>query len=81
MEHLLRHYGVDWLAITLTMLALYRLGNKKRDGFVFAMASNLAWTGFALLVMSVAALLANAVFLALNIRGWIRWGSDESRSA
>jgi hypothetical protein len=75
MDYLLRHFGVDWLAICLTAIALYRLGNGRRDGFLFGIASNLAWAVFAVLVLSAAALLANVLFLAMNLRGWMRWRS------
>lgn len=78
MEILFLHYGVDWVAIVLTLIALYRLGNKKRDGFVYGMASNLAWVAFAVLVMSVAALLANVLFIVMNFRGWYRWRTTEA---
>ncbi len=78
MELIFRHYGVDWIAIVLTLIALYRLGNKKRDGFVYGMASNLAWVAFAVLVMSIAALLANVLFIVMNFRGWYRWRTTEA---
>ena len=74
MEILLRHWGVDWLAISLTLLSLYRLGNKKRDGFLFGIAANLAWGGFGVMVLSIATVAASAVFLSLNARRWVRWG-------
>jgi hypothetical protein len=77
MELLLRHWGVDWVAIALTFTSLYRLGNRKRDGFAFGMAANLAWAVFGVLVLSLATVGANAVFLALNIRGWVRWAPAE----
>lgn len=73
MDVLFRHYGTDWLAIALTGAALYRLGNRKRDGFLYGIASNLAWGVFAVLVFSVAAMLANAIFLVMNVRGWLKW--------
>lgn len=76
MDILFGHYGLDWLAAACTMLALYRLGNTRRDGFVLGMTSNLLWLSFGLLVVSSATVFANVVFFALNLRGFLRWAGS-----
>lgn len=73
MDILFRHYATDWIAMTLTLVSLYRLGEGKRDGFVFGLLANISWGIFGALVFSVANVLANVIFFALNIRGYRRW--------
>ncbi|MEM1099824.1 MAG: nicotinamide mononucleotide transporter [Planctomycetota bacterium] len=75
---LFHYYGVDWLAMTLTFLAIYLLGNKSRSGFVVMMAGNASWFVLGLLTASVAMLVANAVFFAMNVRGFWRWSRPEA---
>ena len=79
MDILFKHYGVDWVAMFLTLIALYRLGNKKRDGFLYGLASNVAWAAFGVLVFSVANVLANVIFLVMNVRGYRKWRNERSK--
>jgi len=72
-ESFLQYYGVDWAATILTFLAIYLLGEKKRSGFVFMIAGNVAWLVLGWLTQSAAMLLANLGFLALNWRGLNKW--------
>ena len=73
LDLILRHYGVDWLAMVLTFVSLVRLGDHKRDGFIWGFLSTVAWAVFNVLVFSVAGVIANIVFFYLNLRGWLRW--------
>jgi hypothetical protein len=52
---------------------IYFLGNKNKLGFVFGLAANLSWMAFALITASLPIFLSNIVFMALNIRGLLRW--------
>ena len=68
-----RYYGVDWLAMAFTFTAIYLLGNKSRHGFATMMCGNVCWIAVGAFTSSLAMVVANAVFLAMNTRGWIRW--------
>ena len=69
----LRYYGVDWLAMLFTFTAIYLLGNKSRYGFATMICGNACWIIVGVLTASAAMVAANAVFLAMNARGWRRW--------
>jgi len=72
-ELLFKYYGVDWLAMILTIVSLVLLGRKKKEGFIFGILSNLSWLTFAALALSVANVLANFVFIGLNIKAYMNW--------
>lgn len=40
---LLKYYGTDWLAMFLTMIAIYKIGNRQRFGFIFMTSANACW--------------------------------------
>ncbi len=73
LDLLTRFYGLDWLASGLAIAMIWQLGSGKRIGFAFGMAANLSWVAFAAVTLSAPILIANLVFLALNIRGWRAW--------
>jgi len=70
---LTQYFGIDWLAMCLTFLAIYLLGNKSRLGFAVMMLGNLCWAAIGLWAESYAMLLANIGFFAMNVRGFARW--------
>ena len=67
------HYGLDWLGMILSVIAIYFLGNKKRQGFLLMMAGNFAWIGFGCIVNSFATIIMNLVFIGMNIWGFNKW--------
>lgn len=69
----LGYYAIDWLAMTLTFIAIYLLGNKSRLGFVLMSGGNCCWAVVGLLTGSLAMLIANLVFLVMNVRAWVKW--------
>lgn len=73
-----RYYGTDWLAVICTGVYLWRVGDKRRDGFLWGAAGNVFFIAFNLLAQSPPALVFNAGFLLLNIRAWVRWRQPES---
>ena len=74
------YYGVDWIACVFTFVAIYLLGNKARAGFVIMMCGNSCWVIVGLLTHSNAMVIANAVFFAMNLRGFMRWAASEPTS-
>jgi hypothetical protein len=73
MDNLLQYYGVDWLATAGTLVSLWLLGEQRRSGFVIGMAAAAGWFAFGMLASSVAAIIANSLLFALNVRGYWRW--------
>ena len=71
-----RYYGSDWVATALTMLAIYLLGNKRKEGFVIMIIGNLCWVALGLIVHSIAMVIANVVFIVMNLRGFMKWSSQ-----
>lgn len=72
-----KYYGVDWLAMTLSLYAVYLLGNKNKWGFVAFIISNALWLYVGYLTNSYAIAVGNFIFLLTNTRGWVRWTKEE----
>ena len=73
MEIIFKYHGIDWVAIIMTFLTLYYLGEKRRFGFIFGIVASIAWLIFGVLVDSIANIVANVIFIALNLRGYLNW--------
>lgn len=73
MNDITRYFGIDWLAMLFTLLGIYFLGNKDRKGFIIMITGNACWIGVGALAGSLAMILANGVFLSMNLRGLIKW--------
>lgn len=69
----LEYFGIDWVAMVLTVVAIYLLGNKHWAGFAMMIGGNLCWIVLGLLSDSIALMVANAVFIGMNVRGIRRW--------
>lgn len=75
-----QYFGLDWLAMCLTFSAIYLLGNKSRAGFVMMILGNLCWSAIGVWANSYAMVIANLGFLAMNLRGFVRWSPDKSNA-
>jgi hypothetical protein len=73
MDLVFRYYGVDWLAMASTLISLWLLGEQRRSGFLVGMVAAGCWFAFGILAGSLANPIANALFFALNVRGYRRW--------
>ncbi len=71
-----KYFGIDWLAMVFTFVAIYLLGNKSRLGFVVMMCGNFCWVIIGGLSASLAMVIANLVFFAMNARGWHNWAPE-----
>ncbi len=81
MEEFFRYWGLDWLAMTLSLFSVYLLGNKNRVGFLVFAASNTTWIFLGLTWMtSLGIAVGNTVFLFMNIRGFVNWGKKHPES-
>ena len=70
---------IGWAAVALTCLSLWRLGNKRRDGFMFGVCGNLAWIVFAAPEPMWSIIAVNVIIMALNVRGHLKWRGDNGR--
>jgi nicotinamide riboside transporter PnuC len=68
-----KFYGLDWIAMALSLLAAYLLGNRNKWGFVSFIISNAIWVFVGYLTGSYAIAIGNFIFLLMNWRGWFRW--------
>ena len=74
MNNIFQYYLVDWLGISLSLLAVHMLGNKNQWGFIVFAISNLVWIFLGLFLMnSLGTAVGNMVFLAINIRAYLNW--------
>jgi hypothetical protein len=71
-----QYFGLDWIAMSLTFLAIYMLGNKSRKGFLIMMAGNLCWSTIGLWAHSYAMIIANIGFFAMNVRAFVKWAPE-----
>ena len=76
--NIFEYYGLDWLGMILSVIAIYFLGNKKRQGFLLMMAGNVAWIGFGYVVDSPATIIMNALFIGMNTWGFNKWSPKTS---
>ncbi|MTI09555.1 MULTISPECIES: PnuC protein [Curvivirga] len=82
MEQLFTHYGVDWVAMTLSVLGAYMLGNKNQYGFIVFAISNVMWIFLGLTWMtSIGMAIGNLVFCLINLRGYWNWRQQKLANA
>jgi hypothetical protein len=72
-----KYFGTDWLAMGLTFIAIHMIGNKQRYGFIFMMTANCVWLVVGILTSSIALIIANIVFSAMNLRAFIKWSTGK----
>lgn len=76
MADIFRFYGLDWLAMGLSVVAMGLLGNRIKWGFVAFLGANVSWILLGtLLLHSPAIILGNTLFLIANARGFIKWNT------
>lgn len=77
MDLLLKYYGLDWLAMALSLLAVYLMGNKNKVGFIAYITANAIWIYLGFFKMqSFGISIGNIFFLMMNLRGFIKWRSQ-----
>ncbi len=72
-----QYYGIDWVAMVLTFLAIWQIGNKNKIGFILMMCGNTSWIAVGYLTGSVAMIIANIIFFSMNLRAIIKWSTPE----
>ena len=76
-ELLTQYYGVDYLAMFLTFIAIYLVGSKKRYGFMIGLVGNSLWMLYSVWAVAPAIFIVNLVLGILYLRGYIKWGDDK----
>lgn len=74
----LEYYAVDWLAMLLTLVAIWHIGNMSPSGFVLMVVANLCWVGVGVMGNSLALVIANLVFVLMNLRALKKWSKSRS---
>lgn len=78
MTDLFKYYGLDWMAMIMSAIAMILLGNKIKWGFVSFMFANAAWIALGVLLLhSYALVIGNSIFLFTNTRGFIKWNQTK----
>jgi len=71
-------WGIDWIAMVLTFLAIWQIGNKNKVGFILMMGGNTSWITVGYLIGSMAIIIANIIFFSMNLRAIIKWSSKDN---
>ena len=79
-EAIVKYYFIDWIALVLNAAAIYLLGKKRKSGFSLGVGANIAWIVFGILAHSVATVAACSIFVALNVKGWLNWRSEQTQN-
>lgn len=70
---IMKLFGLDWLAMALSLFALVLLGKRNRVGFISFMLANVSWIAAGTMLGNPAICLGNLVFLGYNLRGYVAW--------
>lgn len=77
MIEIFKYYGLDWLAMLLSVLAMILLGNKIKWGFILFILANTTWILLGLVLLnSYAIVIGNIIFLVTNTRGFLKWNAE-----
>jgi hypothetical protein len=74
-----QYYLVDWVGMCCIILTIYKIGEKKRCGFLFGVMGSIAWLIFSVLAQSLASISLNIIMIGLYIRGYVKWGHEEKK--
>ena len=77
MESLLQYKGVDWAAMVFAVFSLYYISKHRKCGFVFGIGCSVCWLIFGILAHSIPSIIANAIYVVFQIKGWRDWKEDQ----
>jgi nicotinamide riboside transporter PnuC len=66
-------YGIDWLAMVMSLLFLYLIGEKKKSAFWVGIIGNIAWIVVNFFAGIWPGVILNIILIFLNIRGYQKW--------
>jgi len=64
---------VGGLAIIFGIIAKWKLGSRKKEGWFWAFISSLCWFGFSILIQSPMSIMNNIIYFFLAYRGYKIW--------
>lgn len=71
-----QYYGIDWLAMTCSLLCMYFLGDKKRIGFIIGLIAGISWIFTNYVADIFPGIILNLVLIVLYTRGYLKWKKD-----
>lgn len=71
------YYGLDWLAMLMSLLFLYYIGSKKRYAFILGIIGNVVWIFINFLAQIWPGVILNIILIFLNVRGYIKWKTNK----
>lgn len=72
-----QYYGIDWIAMTMSLLCMYFLGDKKRIGFIVGLIAGISWIYVNYVADIFPGVILNLVLIVLYVRGYIKWKKDK----
>jgi hypothetical protein len=68
---------LDWIAMIFTALNVWLLGSQDERGWWLGMIGNVLWISYSAATAQLPLLILNVLFLGLNVRGMVKWRSDD----
>ena len=65
---------MDWIATIFVIVGVWLLCDKMRIAFLINIIGCFFWIGYGIQHLIISIALVNALFILVNIRGWILWG-------
>lgn len=72
-EFVSAYYGIDLLAMLMTFMGIYYLGNQNRFGFIAHILGNILWFTLGIMTQSIGLIVANIAFVLMSMRGYWKW--------
>lgn len=79
-QYFTSYYGIDIVSAILTILGIYFLGNKNRLGFALSVFASIGGVACSIMMKSISYAIIDAIVVFLNLRGFIKWGKNDSES-
>ena len=70
------YYGLDWLAMIMTLSFLFSAGNKKAYSFIMYGIANVAWIFVNIQAEIWAGVVLNICLIILNVRAYRKWNHE-----
>jgi hypothetical protein len=67
------YYGIDWIAMTGSLIFLFLIGNKKRYAFIIYAVTSVAWIIVNYMAEIWPGVIVCIILIVLNIRAYIKW--------
>lgn len=69
-----------WIGTVLVMYGIWRLGKKKRSGFIWCILAGLLWTVKATYTYQIDLMTVEILIILTQIHAWWKWGKHENDS-